>query len=72
MSVVLTLPELGESVVGRTLSRWLVKEGDWLESDQPVIEVTTDEVGVKIPALQASAVEPSVNLGSASGVWERS
>ncbi|MGH7287725.1 MAG: biotin/lipoyl-containing protein, partial [Myxococcota bacterium] len=41
MSVVVTLPQLGESVLEGTIARWLVKEGDRVERDQPLVEVTT-------------------------------
>jgi 2-oxoglutarate dehydrogenase E2 component (dihydrolipoamide succinyltransferase) len=57
MSVVVTLPELGESVVEGTVARWLVKEGDRVERDQPLVEVTTDKVDAEIPAPEGGVVE---------------
>ena len=42
MAIAVALPALGESVVEGTVSRWLVKEGDRVERDQPLVEVTTD------------------------------
>jgi 2-oxoglutarate dehydrogenase E2 component (dihydrolipoamide succinyltransferase) len=50
MSIQVELPALGESVVEGTISRWLVKEGDRVERDQPIVEVTTDKVDAEIPA----------------------
>ena len=38
MSVAVELPALGESIVEGTVSRWLVKEGDRVELDQPLVE----------------------------------
>jgi len=57
MSIEVTLPELGESVVEGTLAKWLVKEGDRVERDQPLVEVTTDKVDAEIPAPEAGVVE---------------
>src|SRR5262249_17474577 len=57
MSVAVELPALGESVGGGTVSRWLVKEGDRVEVDQPLVEVTTDKVDAEIPAPAAGVIE---------------
>jgi 2-oxoglutarate dehydrogenase E2 component (dihydrolipoamide succinyltransferase) len=57
MATVVRLPELGESVVEGTVSRWLVKPGDRVERDQPLVEVTTDKVDAEIPAPAAGIVE---------------
>jgi 2-oxoglutarate dehydrogenase E2 component (dihydrolipoamide succinyltransferase) len=57
MSVVVTLPQLGESVVEGTVARWLVKEGDRVERDQPLVEVTTDKVDAEIPAPEEGVIE---------------
>ncbi len=50
------LPALGESVVEGTVSRWLVKEGDAVTRDQPLVEVTTDKVDAEIPSPSAGVV----------------
>jgi 2-oxoglutarate dehydrogenase E2 component (dihydrolipoamide succinyltransferase) len=57
MAIDVTLPALGESVVEGTVSRWLVKEGDRVERDQPLVEVTTDKVDAEIPSPAAGVVE---------------
>jgi len=57
MAITVELPELGESVVEGTVSRWLVKEGDRVERDQPLVEVTTDKVDAEIPSPAAGTVE---------------
>ncbi len=56
MSIAVVLPELGESVVEGTVSRWLVKEGDRVERDQPIVEVTTDKVDAELPAPVAGVI----------------
>jgi len=57
MSIGVQLPALGESVVEGTVARWLVKEGDRVERDQPLVEVTTDKVDAEIPAPVAGVIE---------------
>jgi len=57
MPVAVELPSLGESVVEGTVSRWLVKEGDRVAIDQPLVEVTTDKVDAEIPAPVAGVVQ---------------
>jgi 2-oxoglutarate dehydrogenase E2 component (dihydrolipoamide succinyltransferase) len=56
MAVAVELPQLGESVVEGTVSQWLVKEGDQVERDQPIVEVTTDKVDAELPAPAAGVI----------------
>ena len=44
------LPEIGEGVHEGELIRWLVKEGDTVQADQPLLEVMTDKATVEVPA----------------------
>jgi 2-oxoglutarate dehydrogenase E2 component (dihydrolipoamide succinyltransferase) len=60
MSIAVELPALGESVLEGTVARWLVKEGDRVELDQPIVEVTTDKVDAEIPAPAAGVIEAIV------------
>jgi 2-oxoglutarate dehydrogenase E2 component (dihydrolipoamide succinyltransferase) len=57
MAIAVELPALGESVVEGTVSRWLVQEGDYVELDQPLVEVTTDKVDAEIPSPSAGRVQ---------------
>jgi 2-oxoglutarate dehydrogenase E2 component (dihydrolipoamide succinyltransferase) len=57
MSVTVELPALGESVVEGTVTRWLVREGERVHRDQPLVEVTTDKVDAEIPAPEDGVVE---------------
>jgi pyruvate dehydrogenase E2 component (dihydrolipoamide acetyltransferase) len=50
------LPDIGEGVVEGEVVRWLVKEGDLLTQDQPMVEVMTDKATVEIPAPRAGRV----------------
>lgn len=56
MAIEVELPELGESVVEGTVTQWLVKEGQRVEIDQPLVEVTTDKVDAEIPSPVAGVV----------------
>lgn len=44
------LPDIGEGVTEGELVKWLVKEGDSVEADQPVAEVMTDKATVEVPS----------------------
>lgn len=57
MAIGVELPALGESVVEGTVARWLVKEGERVERDQPLVEITTDKVDAEIPAPATGVVE---------------
>jgi pyruvate dehydrogenase E2 component (dihydrolipoamide acetyltransferase) len=50
------LPDIGEGVVEGEVVRWLVKEGDELREDQPMVEIMTDKATVEIPAPRAGRV----------------
>ena len=51
-----TMPALGESVTEGTVSRWLKAEGDQVEVDEPLLEVSTDKVDTEIPSPVAGTV----------------
>jgi len=57
MSVSVTMPRLGESVSEGTVTRWLKKEGERVEADEPLLEVSTDKVDTEIPAPAAGVVQ---------------
>ncbi len=50
MAVELEMPELAESVIEGEIVKWLVKEGEHVKQDQPLVEVMTDKVTVEIPS----------------------
>ncbi|MEU9534040.1 2-oxoglutarate dehydrogenase, E2 component, dihydrolipoamide succinyltransferase [Streptomyces sp. NPDC048213] len=61
MSVSVTLPALGESVTEGTVTRWLKAEGERVEADEPLLEVSTDKVDTEIPA-PASGILSSIKV----------
>ncbi len=50
------MPQMGESVVEGTVTRWLVKEGDVVKEDQPLVEISTDKVDTEIPSPGAGRI----------------
>src|SRR4051812_49766286 len=56
MSVSVTMPQLGESVTEGTVTRWLKKEGEHVEADEPLLEVSTDKVDTEIPSPAAGVL----------------
>ena len=50
------MPALGESVTEGTVTRWLKAEGDQVEVDEPLLEVSTDKVDTEIPSPVAGTV----------------
>ena len=51
------VPVLGESVVEATVSKWIKKQGDYVEVDDPIIELETDKVTLEVPASVSGRLE---------------
>src|ERR1700722_16008888 len=56
MLIDVTLPQLGESVNEGTISKWLVREGDLVKKDQPLVSIATDKADSELPAPAAGSV----------------
>ena len=50
MLIDVTLPQLGESVAEGTISKWLVREGDVVQKDQPLVSIATDKADSELPS----------------------
>ena len=57
MAYSVQMPALGESVTEGTVTRWLKKEGDTVEVDEPLLEVSTDKVDTEIPSPAAGVLQ---------------
>ena len=77
MSEKILVPVLGESITEATVSKWLKKEGDVVEADEPIVELETDKVNLEVPSpvsgtlteinsKDGSTVEVGALLGSVS------
>lgn len=51
------LPAMGEGITGATISKWLVKPGDRVEEEDPVVEVATDKVDSEVIAPVSGVIE---------------
>ena len=78
MSENILVPVLGESITEATVSKWLKKEGDTVEADEPIVELETDKVNLEVPSpvsgvltkinsKDGTVVEVGSLLGSVSG-----
>ena len=54
------VPVLGESVVEATVSKWIKKKGDYVEVDDPIVELETDKVTLEVPASITGILENTV------------
>ena len=50
MSEKIVVPVLGESITEATVAKWLKKEGDHVEADEPIVELETDKVNLEVPS----------------------
>jgi len=50
------LPDIGEGVAEGEIVRWLVREGDAVKEDQPLVEVMTDKASVEIPSPRTGTI----------------
>ncbi|MEK9874158.1 MAG: 2-oxoglutarate dehydrogenase complex dihydrolipoyllysine-residue succinyltransferase [Pelagibacteraceae bacterium] len=77
MSEKIVVPVLGESISEATVAKWLKKEGDAVEADEPIVELETDKVNLEVPSpitgtlieinsKDGSTVEVGALLGSVS------
>ena len=73
----IVVPALGESITEATVSKWLKKEGESIEADEPIVELETDKVNLEVPSpitgvlteinsKDGSVVEVGALLGSVS------
>ncbi len=50
------LPDLGEGLTEAEVVNWMVKEGDVVKEDQPLVEVLTDKAAMEIPSPKAGKI----------------
>src|SRR6202046_5696874 len=63
------MPQMGESIVEGTITKWLKKPGDKIQRDEPLFEISTDKVDAEIPAPASGVLqEIKVSEGKTVGV----
>ena len=69
MSNQILVPSLGESVTEATVSKWLKRVGEKVDTDEPLVELETDKVNIEVPSPQSGTLSSiSVKEGSTVGV----
>src|SRR6266446_228863 len=51
------MPQMGESIFEGTVTKWLKKEGDKVQRDEPLFEISTDKVDSEIPSPAAGTLQ---------------
>src|SRR5262249_20912802 len=49
-AVDVVMPQMGVSVSEGTITRWLKQEGEQIEADEPLLEISTDKVDTEVPS----------------------
>src|ERR1700733_7456671 len=63
------MPQMGESIVEGTLTKWLKKAGDTVGRDEPLFEISTDKVDTEIPSPAAGVLaEVLIEEGKTVGI----
>src|SRR5271165_4477383 len=63
------MPQMGESIVEGTLTKWLKKAGERVDRDEPLFEISTDKVDTEIPSPAAGTLsEIVVEEGKTVGI----
>ena len=57
MSVEIKVPTLGESITEATVAKWLKKEGESFEIDEPLVEIETDKITLEVSAPSSGVLE---------------
>ena len=57
MATEIKMPQLGETVVEGTITKWLKKEGDQVEADELLVEISTDKVDSEVPSSESGTIE---------------
>jgi pyruvate dehydrogenase E2 component (dihydrolipoamide acetyltransferase) len=61
------MPQMGESIVEGTITKWLKKPGDKVQRDEPLFEISTDKVDAEIPA-PASGILQEIKVAEGATV----
>src|SRR5580700_5773651 len=61
------MPQMGESIFEGTITKWLKKQGDTVQRDEPLFEISTDKVDAEIPS-PASGVLSEVKIAEGNTV----
>ncbi|HVF53425.1 MAG TPA: dihydrolipoamide acetyltransferase family protein [Actinomycetota bacterium] len=57
MGTEIKMPQLGETVVEGTITKWLKKEGDTISEDELLVEISTDKVDSEVPSTTSGIIQ---------------
>lgn len=64
MPVEITIPSPGESVTEVTLGAWHKQSGDWVNKDEPLVEIESDKVTLEVPAPESGLLSVTAESGA--------
>jgi len=70
MILEMKVPSPGESITEVEIAQWLVKDGDYVEKDQPIAEVDSDKATLELPAEKSGVVSLKANEGDTVAVGD--
>ncbi|MFG0276151.1 MAG: 2-oxoglutarate dehydrogenase complex dihydrolipoyllysine-residue succinyltransferase [Phycisphaerales bacterium] len=70
MATEIKIPTLGESISEGVVSAWLKDEGEWVDRDEPILELETDKITMEVPAPAAGALSRTVGEGDTVSVGQ--
>ncbi|HLW31017.1 MAG TPA: 2-oxoglutarate dehydrogenase complex dihydrolipoyllysine-residue succinyltransferase [Aequorivita sp.] len=70
MALEMKVPSPGESITEVEIATWLVKDGDYVEKDQPIAEVDSDKATLELPAEASGIITLKAEEGDTIGVGE--
>ena len=70
MKLDIKVPSPGESISEVEIADWLVKDGDFVEKDQPIAEMDSDKATLEIPAEESGIISINVEVGETIKVGE--
>ena len=65
MPIEVQIPEVGESITEGILAEWCKADGDWVEVEEPLLELETDKATFEVPSSVAGTVESGSRAGRA-------
>ena len=71
MPVDIIIPSPGESVTEVTLGAWHKRTGDWVNKDEPLVEIESDKVTLEVPAPESGLLNVTADTGAEKKVGDR-
>ena len=70
MIVEMKIPSPGESILEVEIADWLVKDGDYVDKDQPIAEIDSDKATLELPAEESGTIKILVQSGEVISVGD--